>query len=194
MPDDYYNLLDIKAFQETNSKPEDYERLFKQGGIGVQNGNPACDPFASCAGSDVVKKKSASAECPSRNIQTCIQKTTIKVGGNLQDSTVQNNQMMNCVQNVTNTAPTPSSVPGPSPPASLPTAVSTGSPTPAPTPAPKPAPAPKPKPKAAPVPKPKPKPKPKPEPEKSNTGLYLIIVLIILVLLGGGGFLLMKKK
>ena len=101
MPNDYYNLLDIKAFQDTKADGAMYETLFKQGGIG---GRPMCDPFTSCSmGGDIIPNRNdvSMGTCPSKNIQNCIQNNTISAD-NGQGNTLVNKQTMNCVQNVVN--------------------------------------------------------------------------------------------
>jgi hypothetical protein len=223
MPTDYYNLLDIKAFQDTQASASMYETLFRQGAIG---GRPMCDPFTTCNATGVIPNRGdiSQGTCPSRNIQNCIQNNTISVKGNATENTYQNQQMMNCVQNVTNppVTPTPpvSTVPPSAPQVQpstpqvqpstpqvqpsapkqdLPTAVSDGGPPPEPVPDRKAPPAATPPPEPVPVtkaPEPEikaPPPEPLPPPKKTSNMTMVIIILIILLLLGGGGAFLVMK-
>jgi hypothetical protein len=184
MPNDYYNLIDIKAFQDTKSSADDYERLFKQGAIG---GMAKCDPFTSCtSGGDVVSKRSDTGTCPSKNIQNCIQNNTVSAD-NGEGNTFTNQQTMNCVQNILN----PSTTNAAPPIQTLPNKVIDPTIKPGKKPNTKPV-------DTKPVDiKPvdtKPvdtKPNTTTTPKSSNVTLYIIIAIIVMLLLGGGAYILL---
>ena len=102
MPDDFYNYLDQYSLQQIGTSPEEFADLYKRKIFGI--GGAKCNQFSNCTGSDVVSRKSQKDfQCPSINLQQCIQKNIIELAGDSQSNTFQNKQTMNCIQNVTNT-------------------------------------------------------------------------------------------
>ena len=107
MPDDFYNYLDQSSFQKINTKPEDFTALYQRKVIGIGGGK--CDPFASCAGSDIISRKSQKDfNCPPINLQQCIQNNTTDMSYGEGNTSI-NNQTMSCVQNIEG-PPLPSNV------------------------------------------------------------------------------------
>ena len=102
MDAEFYNLLDVQAFQRAKSTEEDFYRLFNAKGIG---GKPRCDPFTRCNATGVLEKRADTlTDCPPVNIQTCIMKNYVNIEGGAAGNTFANNQKLNCTQNVTNTS------------------------------------------------------------------------------------------
>jgi len=104
MPDDFYDYLDQHSFQKINTTPEDFKELYQRKVIGV--GGAKCNPFSSCTGADIIQRKSQNQiNCPSINLQKCIQTNNVQVFGDAQENKFENQQVMNCVQNVETNLP-----------------------------------------------------------------------------------------
>ena len=103
MPDQFYDYLDQYSFQKINTTPEDFKELYERKVIGV--GGAKCNPFSSCSGADIIKRKSEINPCPSINLQKCIQTNNVQIEGNAEQNTFENEQLINCVQNVETNLP-----------------------------------------------------------------------------------------
>jgi len=54
--------------------------------------------FPPCSMDAEAIKQTGSADCPSNNIQICMEQSNVNVNGNVQNSTIDNNEFVDCMQ------------------------------------------------------------------------------------------------
>lgn len=117
MPAEYYQAVDTINFGQIPGGPQILATLAREGDIG---GMPKCDHLTTCslgAGSGYIQQfGNKNDACPALNIQNCINVSSNSFGSGSTNNDINNQQTINCVQNIAGVPPTQTGIPPPQPP------------------------------------------------------------------------------